>query len=215
MLLRVAVRSAFLAGSMAPLLAIAACGTGTVAEGPRAVDLAVIRRDLTQKAPRATSMIPHEFIAVSMGTGSNNDELASSKALTFALLLLPWDSPDPEMRFEPGGMTHDTLKSHILRKGLATLIHAENVERIDLRSVDGDAAFGTLAFRVPGLMSGHVHFRASKVETTSWRFDEFVLWGSKQRIHWTPARKWSRAPLSPEEQERWKKVIATPPLPSS
>lgn len=156
-------------------------------------------------------MTPSEFVAMASATG--NVDLVSNKSLTHALLSMDFSSPNPDIRFLlEGMMVPDALKSHILKKGLATLIHSENVERVEIRAKDDRKVLGTVFFDVPRMVNGQFQFQALKGKGGRWRFEDFILLGTKQRVHQASDGQWTVVELSPDELERWKKVRALPSL---
>ena len=179
-------------------------------DGRGTPDYVAFRNDLIEDIPKAASMIPSEFVSMAAGTG--DADFASNKSLTYALLRLDFGNPDPEIRFEPEGLLPDALKNHVLRKGIATLIHSENIDRVDLRVLEQGKALGTVFFDVPRMVKGRVHFQALKGKKGRWQVEEFILLGERQRVHQTSEGRWTIGPLSAEELEHRKKVSARPPL---
>jgi hypothetical protein len=166
-----------------------------------------IKGILARAIPRATSMTPAEFMEMVSGTG--NVDGIRNKSLTYALLSLDMKQPYQDLRFEPEGMGPDALTNHIVREdkeGIATIIHSENVERVDTLFEADDKVVGRVGFAVPRFVKGHFLFRALKGREGRWQFEEMILVGSKQRLRQAEEGRWTIAQLSGDEVERWENV---------
>ena len=182
-------------------------GSQGTSDATQSGDVVEIGAILAKAIPRATSMTPAEFVEMVSGTG--NVDGIRNKSLTYALLSLDMKQPHQDLRFEPGGMGPDALTNHIVREdkeGIATLIHSENVERVDtLFEADGKVV-GCVRFSVPRFVKGLFLFRALKGREGRWRFEELILVGSRQQLRQAEEGRWTIDQLSGEEVERWNTV---------
>lgn len=171
------------------------------------VDDAAVTRDLIPSIPQATSMTPIEFVVTSMTTGTVEADGVKNQTLTYLMLAQKFADPDPDIIFNLKDPSGQSLKKHIHRDGLATMVHAENVTKVDILQNNGNSPIGRIVFSVPDIADGTFYFRASRVKGEGrWAFDEFVLPKGGKKTILDQEGVWGASELSEEERLEWATV---------